>query len=233
MFNPFDWKIKMSETAQEALKSDDPQLIKQTRTAFKGKLTRAANSLINELKKDDSGKFLFQEIDKEEVESLLSNLQKVKNVVEELHVRYTVKRVHTEGSAEDALVKLDEDYVAVIDKTHHDAIKVYRAFCAQLKLKEQSDEKQKIIDAEKAQYPDKLRKFKACAAEYELAHQEALLVINSDEEFVQRTASLQKEMLIKEYAELLSSGQDLLVVYNSRFLEQEDRSELWSYQNQK
>ena len=210
MFNPFDWKIKMSETAQEALKSDDPQLIKQTRTAFKGKLTRAANSLINELKKDDSGKFLFQEIDKEEVESLLSNLQKVKNVVEELHVRYTVKRVHTEGSAEDALEKLDEDYVAVIDKTHHDAIKVYRAFCTQLKLKEQSDEKQKIIDAEKAQYPDKLRKFKACAAEYELAHQEALLVINSDEEFVQRTASLQKEMLIKEYAELLSSGQDLL-----------------------
>ena len=106
--------VKMSATVQEALKSDDPELIRKTRAAFKSKLTRAANNLIAEVKTDGSGKFLFQEVNKEEVDSLFSNLQVVKEVVEEMHVHYTVKRVHKEGQEEVKLKALDDDYASGI-----------------------------------------------------------------------------------------------------------------------
>ena len=46
MLNPFDWKVKMSETVKEALKSNDVDLIKRTRTTYKGKLTRESNVLM-------------------------------------------------------------------------------------------------------------------------------------------------------------------------------------------
>ena len=116
MFNPFDWTVKMADTVHEALKSNDVELIKRTRTTFKGKLTRAAKVLVEELKKDKDGKFLFDEINQDEVASLLSNMQKTKDVVEELHVRFTVKRVHTEGQGEDILEQADEDYANVLEK---------------------------------------------------------------------------------------------------------------------
>ena len=104
----------MSGTAEHALKSEDLELIKKTRAAFRGKFTRAANTLIDELRLDDSGKFLLEEIYKDDVDTLLSNLQKVKNLVEELHVSYSIKRVHKEGSEETNLEELDNDYIAVI-----------------------------------------------------------------------------------------------------------------------
>ena len=48
MFNPSDWTVKMAGTIQEVLKSDDVDLIKKIRTTFKGKLTRASNTLVEE-----------------------------------------------------------------------------------------------------------------------------------------------------------------------------------------
>ena len=39
--------------------------------------------------------------------------------------------------------------------------------------------------------------------EYEASYQEASLVIESKEESIQRTASFQKDMLVREYGELL------------------------------
>ena len=64
----------MSDTVQEALRSNDVGLIKRTRTIFRGKLTRAANVLVEELKKDENEKFKFDEINSDEIISLLSNL---------------------------------------------------------------------------------------------------------------------------------------------------------------
>ena len=200
----------MSGTALEALKSDDLDLIKKTRTAFKGKLTRAVNTLIAELRKDESGKYLLEEIYKYEVDSMISNLQKVKDIVEELHLRYTIKRVHKDGTEEIKLEELDNNYIAAVEKTHHETVKVYHEYCSQFRVQQTIDEAQKLLNAEIAQYPDKLKRFKACAAEYESAHAEALLVVQSKAEFVQRTASLQQEILRKEYDLLLSMGQDML-----------------------
>ena len=48
-----------------------------------------------------------------------------------------------------------------------------------------------------------------------ITYQEALLVVQSEDSLVQRTASLQREMLVKEYQEVLLLGQDLLsLVFN-------------------
>ena len=189
----------MSGTVQEALKSDDIDLIKKTRTAFRGKLTRAANRLIDSLKKDDSGKFLLKEIFKVEVDSMLAELQNIKDTIDELHIRYTIKRVHKEGLEENKLENLDNDYAFAFEDTHRKSTKLYHAFCAQFEVAEQYGQKQKLLDVEVAQYPDKLRRFKACGTEYESALEQALLVIQSEDEYVKRTAPFQKEMLVKEY----------------------------------
>ena len=61
-----------------------------------------------------------------------------------------------------------------------------------------------------SKYPDKLRRFKSCVADYQSTIDQALLVAQSEDEFVQRTSSLLKEMLVKEYEVLLNMGQDLL-----------------------
>ena len=80
----------MADTVQEALKSNDIDLIKRTRSTYKSKLTRASNLLVEELVKDESGKFKFNEINPDDVSSLFSNLQKVKELVDELHTSYAV-----------------------------------------------------------------------------------------------------------------------------------------------
>ena len=61
-----------------------------------------------------------------------------------------------------------------------------------------------------SKYQNKLRRFKAQVVEYESAFREALQVIESEDSSLYRTASLQKEMLQKEYVELLEIGQELL-----------------------
>ena len=202
----------MAGIVQEVLKSNDVDLIKRTRTAYKGKLTRASNILVEELIKDENGKFKFYEINSEEVTSLLSNLNKVKDIVEELHVCYTVKRIHKEGPEEVILEEADNEYAGFLEKTHHDAVKVYYAYSTQLKVYEQSRRSQEDLSSRYAQYPDKLRSFKAKVSEYECAHNEASLVVASDDEYLLRTASMQKNMLIKEYTELLEMGQELLAI---------------------
>ena len=51
-------------------------------------------------------------------------------------------------------------------------------------------------------------------AEYDSAFLEASTVIESEDESLQRTASLQKDMLMKDYGELLSMGQELLALHS-------------------
>ena len=73
----------MSQTADEALKSDDSELIKKTRGAFKEILTRVSITLISELRRDDSGKLFFEEIHKNDNDTLISKFQQVKGLVDE------------------------------------------------------------------------------------------------------------------------------------------------------
>ena len=63
----------MFETVKDALKSNDIKLIKRILSTFKSNLTRAANSLKQELKMSEDGDFQFDEIDKNEVEAIFSN----------------------------------------------------------------------------------------------------------------------------------------------------------------
>ena len=195
----------MSDTAQEAIRSNNSDLIKRTRTTFKGKLTRCANILIDELPKDDSGNFKFKGINEEEVAALVSDLQRTKEIIEELHVRYTITRIQREGPDEDLLEKADEEYAQVFEKSYRNAMKIYHSY--KTKFNEQE-----LLESQQIQYPDKLRRFKLKEAEYQSALKEALTVVASKDEYMQRTASLQKELLSKEYSELLSMGQDLLTM---------------------
>ena len=204
----------MSDTINEALKSRDENLIKRARTVYKGKLTRAAKVLIEELKRDDSQKFMFDDINENEISSMLATLQSAKDIVEELHVRYTLMRSHTEGSEESALEEVDEEYGEGLEKTHRSALKVYHAYTAQLEAyKEYCKSQEESIRFGQVQYLEKLRRFKAKINEYDAAFHEATKVIESVDESFQRTASLQKEMLSKEYVELLAMGQELIVLF--------------------
>ena len=208
--NLFSWKIKMSETLQEVLKSKDVELIRRARSTYKGKLARATRSLEDELRKDNNGVFVIDEIDQSEIDSIMSAVQKAKDIVEELHVRYTLLRSPMDGSEEEKLQKVDEDYSDSLEKSHRNAVKVFNAFKAQLKAKEKLIMEEELLVSRRTQYLDKLRRFKAKVSEYESAYQEAIIVVDSTDEFVQRTATLQKDLLSKEYSELLNMGQDLL-----------------------
>ena len=203
----------MSDTLNEALTSRDAEFIKRARTIYKGKHTRAAKVLVQELRKDGSQKFLFDDINENEVSSMLTNLQKSKDIVEELHVRYTLMRSRKEGSEEDKLEEADEAYAEGLENTHREALKVYHAYTSQLKTHKEYCKNQESIKNEHAQYPEKLRCFKAKMAEYDSAFLEASTVIESEDESLQRTASLQKDMLMKDYGELLSMGQELLALH--------------------
>ena len=202
----------MGDTIKEVLKSNDPELIKRSRATYKGKLTRAAKTLIEELKKNDDGSFAFDQIFEAEISALLSNLQKAKDIVEELHVKYTLMREHKQGSEEDKLEQEDEDYASTFEKTHRDALKVYYAYSAQIKDQEQKNKTRESLEIKCALYPEKLLCFKAKAKEYDSAYREANVVIESENENVLRTAQLQKTLLSKEYDELLRFGQELLAL---------------------
>ena len=127
----------MGDTVNEVIKSNNIELIKRIRGTFKAKLDRAANVLIDELQNNNDGTFLFDQIIDSEVTALLSNLQKIKDIAEDLHVKYTITRVHMEGSIENQLEQEDNLYATIIDKTHHDAVKVYYAYSTQLEAQQQ------------------------------------------------------------------------------------------------
>ena len=132
LFNPVDWTFKMSDTLQEALKSADVDFVKRTRSAFEAKLTRAANFLIEELRKDNDNKFILNDIDENYVSSLLSNLQKAKDSLEELHVRCIAVFFHKDGPGEEYLGNIDNEYFGTLDKTHKEAVKLFNSYSSQL-----------------------------------------------------------------------------------------------------
>ena len=200
----------MGDTVKEVVKSNDIELIKRIRTTFKAKLTRAANSLSEELKKNEDGIFLFDQIINPEVADLLSNLHNVKDIVEDLHVKYTVTRVHKEGDEENKLEQEDELYATILDKTYRDAIRVYYDYSVQLEAQKKTKEKREALKSKCAEYSEKLISFKAKITEYDLAYSEAMAIVESEDEFALRTAPLQKSMLCMEYDKLLIMGQELL-----------------------
>ena len=83
---------------------------------------------------------MFDQIVEREVAALalalVSNLQKTKDTVEELHVKYTLLRMHKEESEEDKLEEEDDSYAGAIEQVHQNAIRVYYAYSNQLKGQE-------------------------------------------------------------------------------------------------
>ena len=58
--------------------------------------------------------FDHDNIDHEEVTAVVTDLNKDKEAVEELHVRYEAIRKHETGPVEDALLGTDDDYIAAV-----------------------------------------------------------------------------------------------------------------------
>ena len=204
--------VKMGDTVKEVLKSNNTEIVKRSRAIFKGKLIRAANALVEVLKKNEKGDFLFDQIIDLEVTALLSNLHKMKELVDDLHIKYTVTRVCKDGSSEHQFEEEDEQYAIILEKAHWDALKVYFAYSSQLQAQENICKNREALEMKCVHYQEKLMCFKAKIIEYDSAFNEAMTVVMSEDEFIHRTASLQKALLCKEYDSLLSMGQELLVL---------------------
>ena len=225
---------KMGDTVTEVLKTNDPEVIKRSRATFKGKFTRVANALVKELMRNDEGEFLFDQIIDLQVDALLSDLHKVKEIVENLHFKYTITRVHKEGSTENQLEQEDEQYASSLEKIYWDAFKVYNAYSSQVQVQEKLNMNHKALEIKCTQYQEKLGHFKAKAAEYDSAYNEALRVVISEDEFINRTAPLQKSLLCKEYEGLLSIEQELLALAPQvEVVNESDKKELFDCSKEK
>ena len=155
----------MFETVKDALKSNDIKLIKRILSTFKSNLTRAANSLKRELKMSEDGDFQFDEIDKNEVEAIFSNFKKVKDTMDELHLKFTVIRVQKDGHDEDRLQEEDDTYADLIEKIHRESSKLYNSFNSQFEAKEKLIKNEEFSSNKRSEYVDKLQRFKSKVSE--------------------------------------------------------------------
>ena len=97
-------------SVEEGLSSEDSEVIKKARGAAKGKVTNKINFLQNLLLKDD-GKFLFDQIDRKDVQDQYSMLEECHETFQDLHQRfYLFRKVLEDGGEEKKLLDKEDSY---------------------------------------------------------------------------------------------------------------------------
>ena len=121
-------ETNMAETYKQAVVSVDAEFVKQVWASFKGKVTRALTTLKNIIRRsgDGSSPFDHDNIDPEEVTTVVSVLKEAKQAVDELHVRFEVIRKHEEDEEKEAaLVEKDEEYITELETKLRKGMKRY------------------------------------------------------------------------------------------------------------
>ena len=122
-----------TSTYQQALTSDDADFIKQVRSSYKGKVTRCISAIKRVLVYADQDVFDHNNIDHEEVLDLVNDLKAAKSAVEELHTRFEVKRVHSDGQIEDKLIETDNQYIEEIETSVRGCLRLVKCIQASAK----------------------------------------------------------------------------------------------------
>ena len=202
----------MAETYKQALQSTDAEFIKQVRAQFKGKVTRHATTLRTILKQTDKegSPFDHENIDSEEVASVVSDLNQAKQAIEELHVRYGVTRKHEESEAEELLEEKDNEYISGVELTFREVMKKYNSYVVEHKARQELQVSQDKLATEVRQFPEKLKLFKQQRQEFDTVYKDAVITADSEDTSVQRTTEHHKTHLEKEFDKLQSLGTDLL-----------------------
>ena len=198
-----------TSTYQQALTSDDADFIKQVRSSYKGKVTRCISAIKRVLVYADQDVFDHNNIDHEEVLDLVNDLKAAKSAVEELHTRFEVKRVHSDGQIEDKLIETDNQYIEEIETSVRGCLRLVNAYKLQQKAKDDLKINQKKMASEVSHYPVKLQSFKEKKAEYEACLVAANNVVASDNVSIKRTAAHHKSVLETEFNILRDLGKDL------------------------
>ena len=200
-----------TSTFQQALASDDADFIKQVRSSYKGKLTRCINTINRVLVYTgvDKNTFDHVNIDHEEVLDLVNNLKEAKSAVDELHTRFEVKRVHSEGQIEEKLIETDNQYIDEVDTSFRACLRLVNSYKIQQKAKDDIKSNQSKIAQEASQFPVKLQLFKEKRADYEACFAAANKVIVSDNMSIQRTAAHHKSVLETEFNKMRDLGKSL------------------------
>ena len=127
----------MGNTYQQAIESDKAEFVKQVRTSFKGKLTRALTAFkcsLSVKKSGDSAVFDHEKIENAEVVRLIDDVKASYEQVSELHTRYEVIRDHNEDETEEAkLVEVDYTYISEIESKVRAALKQYDSYLSSIK----------------------------------------------------------------------------------------------------
>ena len=98
-------------SVEEGLVSEDSEVIKKARGTAKGQVTNKINYLQNLLLKDD-GKFLFDQIDRKDVQDEYSILKECHETFQTLHQRYHQFREALKDDAEEKKLLVKEDSYA-------------------------------------------------------------------------------------------------------------------------
>ena len=154
----------------QALSSVDPNFVTQTRSSYKGKVTRAINALYSALihSEHDQTSFDHKNIDHDEVIELAGELKSAKEAISELHTRYEVIRVSPDDDqAEEALVNTDSQYIGESEIKIRSCLKKFNAYMHQCRAKDNIRANKNSLALEASQYPLKLQLFKSQQLEYE------------------------------------------------------------------
>ena len=199
----------MVNTYQQAVGSENADFVKQVRTSFKGKLTRALTAFkcsLSVKKSGDSAVFDHGKIEHAEVVRLIDDVKAFYEQVSELHTRYEVIRDHNEDETEKVkLVEVDNTYISEIESKVRGALKKYDSYLSSIKAIETVQASQEISD----QYKADLKAFKVFKAEYESCCKAAQDVVGSEDDAVLRTAEHFKKDLEAKLKQLEAAGNKL------------------------
>ena len=194
---------------KEGLESTDVVKIKAARGTAKGQVTKHCKTLQTDLVKDND-KFLFDEIESDEVQELYQKLTKSLGDFEDLHARYLDYRtVETDATADKAALDVEESYAAEV-LNNYSAVKrsyvKYRKALAVLanetKIAEENKEEEKKIAV-------LANETKIAKAELDSKKKAASGVVKSSDEYHRSTAGQMRE----ELAEALSKYKSKIAEY--------------------
>ena len=194
---------------KEGLESTDVVKIKAARGTAKGQVTKHCKTLQTDLVKDND-KFLFDEIESDEVQELYQKLNKSLGEFEDLHARYLDYRIgETDATAEKAALDVEESYAAEV-LNNYSAVKrsyvKYRKALAVLaneaKIAEENKEEEKKITV-------LANETKIAKAELDSKKKAASGVVKSSDEYHRSTAGQMRE----ELAEALSKYKSKIAEY--------------------
>ena len=184
----------MSSKVKEALNSVDPRIILKARGTEKGRVTRNVDRILAILKIDETkSDYNHESISKIELKETEVSLREAFKNVQELHDRYQWHRVDGATDVEEAKIEEEQNaYIVQIEDKFHTGLKALEKYNLACEISQKESP------------------IKTAKESFENAKKIAEITLNSDDNIVQKTATIVKENLVECFDSLLKINDDYM-----------------------